>query len=725
MPIDTQEFYHPLPQFGVFLSDQWNEFRTDFDALAPIVRAAFVDIAAQSGSHDLAGLAMGELDFRNRYRVFYDKAAEEWKIQYNSGTEATPVWIDYVRIRNVDGRFIVEAPGGLESANGFYNTDFLTVDTHPEGGFRKSNVDTLKVNSLDGFYWSVDSLSNPILNLTQQFGVSKSEDFESSAEWTFTHNIGQTPLMSQTFDTNGCTITPNRTCVNDPNVASFYFTPDKAGTALVASGGSGAVTVSTITNPFYVVARESVGKKFVFDSGNAGIVFNRDDFYLTPVSDTKEVMVNALASGSAAGGEANTASNLAGDEGVFSSKSGVDLRFKSLTAGSNITLSSDANAITIAGPAGAGEANTASNLAGDEGIFSAKSGVDLEFKSLTAGDNVTLSSDGNAITINSATGGGFYLTVGETGGGPTFTGINKINFNDDSFYVTQNAPNTDEVIVNFSGTAGAGGNGETNTASNLAGDEGVFASKSGVDLQFKSLTAGSNVTLSSDGNAITINSADSGFYLTVGETGGGPTFTGINKINFNDDSFYVTQNAPNTDEVIVNFNGTAGGGGGEANTASNLAGDEGIFASKSGVDLQFKSLTAGTNVTMSSDGNAITINAAAGSVTFKETESGGYSTTASTVAFDSNDFYLSSGGDGNPIVALIPAATSAVAGASEVFGSAVEWQFTHNLNSNAVVWSAYDDGREAVIPSTVDVSDPNTTYFYFAVATAGLAVVIG
>jgi hypothetical protein len=66
-----------------------------------------------------------------------------------------------------------------------------------------------------------------------------------------------------------------------------------------------------------------------------------------------------------------------------------------------------------------------------------------------------------------------------------------------------------------------------------------------------------------------------------------------------------------------------------------------------------------------------------------------------------------------------------VAGASEVFGSAVEWQFTHNLNSNAVVWSAYDDGREAVIPSTVDVSDPNTTYFYFAVATAGLAVVIG
>ena len=46
-------------------------------------------------------------------------------------------------------------------------------------------------------------------------------------------------------------------------------------------------------------------------------------------------------------GEANTASNLAGDEGLFTSKSGVDLPFKSLTAGSGISLSSDANAVTI------------------------------------------------------------------------------------------------------------------------------------------------------------------------------------------------------------------------------------------------------------------------------------------------------------------------------------------------------------------------------------------
>lgn len=67
--------------------------------------------------------------------------------------------------------------------------------------------------------------------------------------------------------------------------------------------------------------------------------------------------------------------------------------------------------------AGAGEANTASNKGGDEGIFFQKTDVDLEFKGLTAGSNITLSSDDDAITIASTGGGGaasFYKTVSIT-----------------------------------------------------------------------------------------------------------------------------------------------------------------------------------------------------------------------------------------------------------------------------------------------------------------------
>jgi ElaB/YqjD/DUF883 family membrane-anchored ribosome-binding protein len=49
----------------------------------------------------------------------------------------------------------------------------------------------------------------------------------------------------------------------------------------------------------------------------------------------------------ASGGEANTASNLGAGEGVFGTKVGVDLRYKSLVGGTGVTLSSDASEITI------------------------------------------------------------------------------------------------------------------------------------------------------------------------------------------------------------------------------------------------------------------------------------------------------------------------------------------------------------------------------------------
>lgn len=106
-----------------------------------------------------------------------------------------------------------------------------------------------------------------------------------------------------------------------------------------------------------------------------------------------------------ASGEINTASNVGAGEEVFKQKAGVDLEFKTLVAGTNITLTPSANEILIDAAGGSGEANTASNLGGGSDVFKQKTGVDLEFRSLVAGANITLTENANDITIAAAGGG--------------------------------------------------------------------------------------------------------------------------------------------------------------------------------------------------------------------------------------------------------------------------------------------------------------------------------
>ena len=79
------------------------------------------------------------------------------------------------------------------------------------------------------------------------------------------------------------------------------------------------------------------------------------------------------------------------------------------------------------GSGGTGEANTASNVGTGAGVFKQKTGVDLEFKSLTAGTNITLTQNANDIEISASGGGGsseaFYLQRVETINNATATDV--------------------------------------------------------------------------------------------------------------------------------------------------------------------------------------------------------------------------------------------------------------------------------------------------------------
>lgn len=202
-------------------------------------------------------------------------------------------------------------------------------------------------------------------------------------------------------------------------------------------------------------------------SGN--VLYTTTNLAGTSYTGTMKLYIDHLIAGGA--GESNTASNLGAGSGTFASKVGADLQFKSLVAGSNVSLSSTATEITIAAT-DTGEVNTASNLGTGSGTFAAKVGSDLQFKSLVAGSNVSLSSTADEITISA----------------------------------------TDT--------------GEVNTASNVgASGTGVFYIKSGTDLQFKKLIAGTNLTITDNGTTITIDAAGGGMQISTVLRYSASTFT--------------------------------------------------------------------------------------------------------------------------------------------------------------------------------------------------------
>jgi hypothetical protein len=215
-----------------------------------------------------------------------------------------------------------------------------------------------------------------------------------------------------------------------------------------------------------------------------------------------------------AAGETNTALNIGGSFGWFSNKNGATLQFKGVTAGQGIFIADSGTYLTISNLITGGEANTASSLGGIS-LVGNKVGTDLRFKGLQAGTGISINSSNSN-----------YLEISATGGS---------------------------------------GGGETNTASNVGSGHGIYKEKISADLRFKSLVAGSNITIdNSDANQ-----------LTISASGGG-------------------------------------GGGGEINTITNLGTGYGIYRNKIGTDLKLRSLVAGSNISIDTNANHITISSTGG-----------------------------------------------------------------------------------------------------------------
>jgi len=328
----------------------------------------------------------------------------------------------------------------------------------------------------------------------------------------------------------------------------------------------GAVVYDTDNDKLVVgspeAANTSVGPITVKDEGVA-IATQVTEFNFVGVG------VTATASGTAItvtspGGEVNTASNVGGGEGIFKQKTGVDLELKTLVAGANVTLTPAASTITIAAAAGSGETNTASNVGAGSGVFKQKTGVDLEFKTLVAGTNVTIT------------------------------------------------PATDTVTI------AATSSGETNTASNVGGGEGVFKQKTGVDLEFKTLVAGANITLTPGASTVTIAASGGGggaanieddLDVTGGLKGNG---TGsLNEVTGNYGTAFGVNNSAGLQAMAAGGDGNNASGpnsftAGASNTASGNAASAMGYSNTASSDNSF---AAGTSNVAAGGGGATALGA--------------------------------------------------------------------------------------------------------------------
>ena len=165
-------------------------------------------------------------------------------------------------------------------------------------------------------------------------------------------------------------------------------------------------------------------------------------------------------------------------------------------------------------------------------------------------------------------------------------------------------------------------------AANVGTGEGIFDDLTGGTLNFKSIIAGAGITVTDNGNDLTLDvaaAAATGANIGTG-TGIFSAKVGndiqLRSLKAHDDSINLVVSL-STDTNEIEFKNTA-----EINTASNLGSGNGVFASKAGADLQFKTIVAGNNVSITSNANEITIAAGATAETASSFQF--------TVAFDGN-----------------------------------------------------------------------------------------
>ena len=146
-------------------------------------------------------------------------------------------------------------------------------------------------------------------------------------------------------------------------------------------------------------------------ASNLGSTAGRQGVYASEAGSVfqfKSLIPGAGAGASVAGGEltlsapgTNVTLASAGGTSLVSAGTGPALAVKGVSAGTRASVTASGTALTVAGNP-AGETNTASNLGTGAQFYSTKVGVDLRFRSLVGSGSLTVTQNTNDITLSYA-----------------------------------------------------------------------------------------------------------------------------------------------------------------------------------------------------------------------------------------------------------------------------------------------------------------------------------
>lgn len=273
-------------------------------------------------------------------------------------------------------------------------------------------------------------------------------------------------------------------------------------------------------------------------SGNSSIQANKYNANLT-ISPGTGITIEVFSANNTLKINANNSTNStgyvtagnnvgAGTGHVFRDKTSTTLNFKTLKAGSNISITNNADDITITSTANTTGFTKANNLnGGDAKIFATNSSNQLTGKTLTAGTGISITNGSKTITISNTGTTGFTNIYGYPGGdarvlrsNSSNTGVLKSFTSGGGISITNG---TDTLTISNTRT------GESTTGSNLGtSGTGVFSSLVGFDLQFKKLIS-STLSITSNSTNVILETISSGFTKINSLNGGTASIVATNQ----------------------------------------------------------------------------------------------------------------------------------------------------------------------------------------------------